>query len=143
MPSVPVPPEVDRFLREPNPAVMGSLRSGGGPHTVATWYDWEDGRVLISLDDSRLRLGFIRRDPRVSLTVLSEDDWYRHVSLIGEVEELRPDEGLADIDRLSVRYRGRPYANRTSPRTSAWVRVDRWHGWYGSRPVREGDALIG
>lgn len=143
MPPPPVPPEVDRFLREPNPAVMASLRSGGGPHTVATWYDWEDGRFLISLDDSRLRLGFLRRDPRVSLTVLSEDDWYKHVSLIGEVEELVPDEGLADIDRLSVRYRGRPYANRTSPRTSAWVRVDRWHGWYGSRLVQEGDVLVG
>jgi PPOX class probable F420-dependent enzyme len=141
MPATPVPPEVDRFLREPNPAVMASLRPGGGPHTVATWYDWEDGRVLISLDDSRLRLRFLERDPRVSLTVLHPEDWYRHVSLIGEVEELRPDEGLADIDRLSTRYRGAPYRNRTSPRTSAWIRVDRWHGWVGSRALREDEPV--
>lgn len=143
MPHAPVPPEVDRFLRQANPAVMASLRTGGGPHSVATWYDWEDGRALISLDDSRLRLSFLRRDPRVALTVMDGEDWYRHVSLIGEVEELHPDEGLADIDRLSIRYRGQAYANRTSPRTTGWVRVDRWHGWYGSRHYREGDALVG
>ena len=127
MPSTPVPPEVDRFLRKPNPAVMASLRPGGGPHTVATWYDWEDGRILISLDDSRLRLRFLERDPRVSLTVIHPTDWYRHVSLIGEVEELRPDEGLVDIDRLSQRYRGTPYKNRERPRVTALVEPDRWH----------------
>jgi nitroimidazol reductase NimA-like FMN-containing flavoprotein (pyridoxamine 5'-phosphate oxidase superfamily) len=70
MPRVPVPPEVDELLRRPNPAVIATLRPDGSPHTVPTWYDWEDGRVLLNMEDTRLRLGYMRRDPRVSLTVL-------------------------------------------------------------------------
>ncbi len=80
MPEVPVPPDVDRFLRQPNPAVIATLRPDGSPHSVATWYDWEDGRVLVNMDESRLRLRFMRRDPRVALTALGKNSWYTHVS---------------------------------------------------------------
>ncbi len=37
MPPVPVPADVDEFLRRPNPAVVGTLRPDGSPHTVVTW----------------------------------------------------------------------------------------------------------
>lgn len=139
MPKTPVPDDVDAFLRQPNIAVIATLDRKGAPHSVATWYDWEDGRVLLNLDNSRRRLDHLRRDPRVSLTVIDPDDWYRHVSLFGEVDELRDDDDLTDIDRLARRYTGAEYRTRDSPRTSAWMRVDRWHGWDVSR-ARAADA---
>jgi PPOX class probable F420-dependent enzyme len=138
MPPVPVPAEVDEFLRRPNPAVVASLRHDGSPHTVATWYDWEDERVLLNMDESRLRLRFMRRDPRVALTVLAEDDWYHHVSLLGRVVSLEEDRDLRDIDRLAVRYTGQPFRTRDRRRVSAWVEIDAWHAWHGSRPWPEG-----
>ena len=61
--------------------------------------------------------------------MLDASSWYTHVSLIGTVKELADDEGLVEIDRLSTHYNGRPYPNRESPRVSAWMVVDRWHGW--------------
>jgi PPOX class probable F420-dependent enzyme len=129
MPKPPVPPEVDEFLRRPNPAVIATLRPDGSPHSVATWYDWEDGRVLVNMDESRLRLRFMRRDPRVALTVLDWESWYRHISLIGRVVSIEPDPDLADIDRLSMRYLGHAYSDRERKSVSAWIEVDRWHGW--------------
>src|SRR5215211_9177632 len=54
----------------------------------ATWYLWEGGRILVNMDEGRARLEYVRRDPRVSLTVLDGDDWYRHVSLRGRVASL-------------------------------------------------------
>ncbi|MGD9694139.1 MAG: PPOX class F420-dependent oxidoreductase [Thermoleophilia bacterium] len=135
MPRTPVPPQVDAFLARPNPAIMATVRPDGSPHTVATWYDWQDGRVLLSFDDGRRRLDHIRRDPRISLTVLDPDSWYRHISLLGAVEETAPDPDLSGIDRLAVRYTGAPYGNRDDPRTIAWVRIDRWHGWDTSHAV--------
>jgi PPOX class probable F420-dependent enzyme len=134
VPPAPVPPEIAEFLRAPNPAVIATVRPDGSPHTAATWYDWEDGRVLVNMDASRLRLRFLRDDPRVAISVLDRENWYRHVSLIGEVERMGPDEGWRDIDRLARRYTGRPYRNR-APRISAWVRVDQWHSWDTSRPM--------
>ena len=129
MPEPPVPPEIDDFLRKPNPAVIATLQRDGSPHTVATWYDWEDGRVLVNMRDTRLRLRFMRQDPRVALTVLDEDSWYSHVSLMGRVVSIVDDTELADIDRLSQRYAGRPFRHRDEKRVSAWIEVDRWHGW--------------
>jgi PPOX class probable F420-dependent enzyme len=129
MPEPPVPPEIDAFLREPNPAVIATLRPDGSPHSVATWYDWEDGRVLVNMRDTRLRLGYMRRDPRVALTVIGKDDWYTHVSLIGRAVTIEDDADLGGIDRLSMRYFGRPYRQRDQTRLNAWIEVDRWHGW--------------
>jgi PPOX class probable F420-dependent enzyme len=134
VPPVPVPPAVDEFLAQPNPAVIATLRPDGSPHTVPTWYDWENGRVLLNMDESRLRLRFLRRDPRAALTVLDGQDWYRHISLIGRIVAIEDDADLADIDRLARRYTGRPFQRRDSRRVSAWLEPDRWHGWSGGGP---------
>jgi PPOX class probable F420-dependent enzyme len=134
MPPVPVPPEIDEFLALPNAAVVATLRRDGAPHTVATWYDWEDGRALLNLDEGRLRLANIRRDQRVALTVLGED-WGMHVSLLGRIVELYDDVGLNDIDRLAHRYGGVPFSRRDRGRVSAWLQPERWHGWNGPAPL--------
>jgi hypothetical protein len=81
------------------------------------------------MDEGRKRLEHLERDPRVSLTALDEAGWYTHVSVQGRVVEMRDDAGLADIDRLAVHYTGRPYRDRERGRVSAWIEVDRWHGW--------------
>ncbi len=74
MPRAPVPPEGDEFLRLPNPAVIATLRPDGSPHSVPTWYDWENGRLLLNMEETRLRLGYMQRDPRVALTVLGSGE---------------------------------------------------------------------
>ena len=129
MPTPPLPERVVALLREPRPAVMATIAADGRPVTVATWYLLEDdGRVLLGLDAGRARLEHMRRDPRISLTVLAED-WYTHVSLQGRVASIVDDEGLRDIDRLSRHYTGEPYSNRERPRVSAHVEIERWHAW--------------
>lgn len=135
MPRLPVPPDVEEFLSKPNPAVVATLRPDGSPHTTATWYDWEDGRVLLNMDETRLRLAFLRRDPRAALTVLAAESWYSHVSVIGRVVSIQDDDELADIDRLAVRYTGSPFRRRNEKRVSAWLEPERWHGWAGAGPL--------
>jgi len=130
MPVPPVPPEVEEFLLRPNPAVIATLRPDGSPHAVATWYDWADGLALVNMDESRLRLRFMRGDPRVALTALGVDSWYSHVSLIGRAIRIEDDPDLVDIDRLAVRYTGKPFRRRNSRRVSAWIEPERWHAWF-------------
>jgi PPOX class probable F420-dependent enzyme len=129
VPRVPVPPEIDSFLAQPNPAVVGTVSPEGTAHTAATWYDWEDGRVLLNMDASRLRLRYMRANPAVALTVLGGDSWYRQVTLLGRVVTIEEDPELADIDRLSIRYGGGPFHDRSARRVSAWMQPDRWSGW--------------
>jgi PPOX class probable F420-dependent enzyme len=134
VPRAPVPDAVAEFLARPNPAVVATLRPDGFPHTAATWYAWEDGRFLVNMDETRRRLEYLRRDPRVSLTALSEDEWYHQVTVMGEVASIEPDPDLRDIDRLSTHYSGQPFSARHQKRWSAWVEVDRWFGWDGGSP---------
>ncbi|MCO1594497.1 PPOX class F420-dependent oxidoreductase [Micromonospora sp. RHAY321] len=125
----PLPGPAIAMLQKPNPAVMTTLQASGQPVSAATWYLWDDGRILVNMDEGRRRLTHIRNDPRVSLTVLDDAGWYTHLSIIGHVGELRADEGLADIDRLSRQYTGQAYPRRERGRVSAWIEIDRWHGW--------------
>jgi PPOX class probable F420-dependent enzyme len=129
MPKPPLPEEIEAFLHAPNPAVMATIRPDGSPNTVATWYDWVDGLILLNMDATRARLAHLRLDPRVSLTVLDQESWYSHVSLAGVVDRLVDDVELTDIDRLALRYTGKPFRNRAGKRVSAWVRPERWHRW--------------
>ncbi|MFI8992595.1 PPOX class F420-dependent oxidoreductase [Streptomyces sp. NPDC053542] len=129
MSNPPLPEAAVAMLRKANPAVITTLRSDGQPVSTATWYLWDDGRVLVNMDEGRKRLSHVRKDPRVTLTVLDEENWYTHVSIIGRVVELRDDEGLADIDRLAQQYLGKEYPQRDRKRVSAWIEIDRWHGW--------------
>jgi PPOX class probable F420-dependent enzyme len=128
-----LPEKISEFLAKPNPAVIATVRSDGQPVSVATWYLWENGRVLVNMDEGRRRLEHLRSEPRVALTVLQKDDWYTHVSLRGRVTELKDDPDLTDIDQLAVHYTGRPYPDRTRGRVSARIEVSDWHGWVSGR----------
>jgi PPOX class probable F420-dependent enzyme len=125
----PLPQAAVAMLEKPNAAVIATLRADGQPVSTATWYLWDDGRILVNMDEGRKRLAHIRNDSRVTLTVLDDQDWYTHVSIIGHIADMREDTDLVDIDRLSHQYLGKPYARRDRGRVSAWIEIDRWHGW--------------
>jgi PPOX class probable F420-dependent enzyme len=129
MPRPPLPEDIVDMLRKPNPAVIATIRPDGQPISVATWYVWADGRILVNMDEGRKRLDYLRRDPRVSITVLDLAGWTTHVSMQGRVTELVDDENLTDIDRIATHYTGKPYSNRDRGRVSAWIEPDRWHSW--------------
>jgi PPOX class probable F420-dependent enzyme len=117
------------MLAKANPAVICTVRSDGQPVSAATWYLLRGDRILVNMDEGRKRLEHVKKDPRVSLTVLDSDDWYTHVTVIGRVTEMYDDEGLADIDALSRHCTGEPYAQRDRRRVSALIEIDRVHGW--------------
>ncbi len=133
MPKPPLPPRLDAFLTKPNAAVIATVRPDGSPVTVATWYAWEGGRVLVNMDEGRRRLAHLRADPRVSLTIMDLANWSAHVSLQGRVVALEEDVGLRDIDRLSMHFKGQPYYERERRRYSAWIEVEQWHAWREER----------
>ncbi|MEV6094875.1 PPOX class F420-dependent oxidoreductase [Nocardia sp. NPDC051981] len=129
MPATPVPAPIAEFLSRPNPAIFASNRPDGQPVSVATWYLYENGRILVNLADFRKRLDYLRQDPRISLTVLDGDNWYSHVSIQGRIVSLENDPDSSVIDRIAQHYIGSDYAVRDQKRVSAWIEIDRWHAW--------------
>ncbi|MEU5853293.1 PPOX class F420-dependent oxidoreductase [Saccharopolyspora shandongensis] len=131
MPKEDLPPDLQELLSRPNPAVIATVNTAGAPVSVATWYLWDGGKVLVNMDAGRARLKHLRADPRVSLTVLDGENWYRHISLRGRVIALEDDPDLTDIDRLARHYTGEQYPVRDRPRISGWIEVTSWHNWGG------------
>jgi hypothetical protein len=81
------------------------------------------------MDETRARLRHMRENPLVSLTVFDGDDWERHVTLLGRVISIEPDDDLTDIDRLAIRYTGKPFGTRDRGRVTAWMQPERWSSW--------------
>jgi PPOX class probable F420-dependent enzyme len=132
----PLTPALERFLRQPNPAVIATVRPDGAPATTASWYDWIGERILLSMVKSSPRTRNVRGNPALSLTILDRD-WYHHLSLRGRAVQIRDDLHLADLDRLSERYYGHPYPKRELRCVSVLMEIEHWYAWGepGSRPT--------
>jgi PPOX class probable F420-dependent enzyme len=128
VPRPPLPPELVEFVRAPRPAVIGTVRPDGTPSTTATWYEWQAGRLLLSMVADGPRLRNVRHNPGISLTILGED-WYDHVTVLGRAAAFEDDPRLADLDRLSLRYRDEPYPKRHLRCVSVIMEIERWHSW--------------
>ena len=127
MTTPPLPPELDELLSKPNPCVIATVKPDGTPNTVASWYLWADGRIMVGMAANGPRARNVRNDPRVSLTVLDDESWFRHVSLRGRVVSLEDDSDLAGMDRLAQHYIQSPYGPRDRVMAIAWIEVLGWH----------------
>ncbi|HEX3623367.1 MAG TPA: TIGR03618 family F420-dependent PPOX class oxidoreductase, partial [Acidimicrobiales bacterium] len=64
------------FVREHHRGVLSTVRADGRPQmsAVSVALD-DDGRAAISTRETAYKVGHIRKDPRVSLFVMSDDFW--------------------------------------------------------------------
>lgn len=133
MPKPPVSDVVSDLLARPNEAVMATTHANGQPILVATWYLWEDGRILLNMDKRRKRVARLAEDPRLGLLVLGED-WGTYASLQGRVVKTYDDLDMRDINRIAIHYGEDGFAGTPeSRRVSFLVEVDRWFGWGAAR----------
>ncbi|MFC7848226.1 pyridoxamine 5'-phosphate oxidase family protein [Arthrobacter sp. NPDC057388] len=143
-----LPQHLYDFVSRPNPAVMATVAPDGRPVTVQIVYLTEDaGHILLSIASGNSRGGrlqHLREDPRVSLTVLKNDDWTEAVSVLGTAVEFFDDTNLEIIDAMTVHYFGAPYAIR-NPRTAVRVRIDEWtehsNAMFQVNKAGEGEAV--
>ena len=68
--------EARGFLREHHRGILATIRKDGRPQMSAISVGADDqGRAVISTREDAYKTRHIRRDPRVSVCVLSEDFW--------------------------------------------------------------------
>jgi PPOX class probable F420-dependent enzyme len=99
------------LLADRNFAHLAVIRPDGTPHVTVTWIDAADGFVLVNTAVGRVKDRYVRRDPRVSVTVHDERDPYRWIRIDGIVEDLvTGEEADRHIDELNRRYHdGEPW----------------------------------
>lgn len=124
------------ILPQAEPAVMATVTSNGRGVSVATWYLIEDGGLLmLCMNADRARLKHMQNNCHVAWPCLQRTISAPTYLVRGHVVSIKPDEGLADIDRLSRHFLGKDYPARESPLVTVHVAFDRWFGWSGGRSL--------
>jgi PPOX class probable F420-dependent enzyme len=93
-----------------NFAAFTTLLPGGQPMTHVMWVDADDEHIIINTEVGRQKALNVKRDPRVTVTVIDADNPYHYGEVRGTVvEEVTGPEACASIDKLSMKYTGKPY----------------------------------
>ena len=99
---------VVNFFRGNNFAFLGTLNKDGSPQVTPTWIDIaeDEGQELILINTARDRIKQknVSRDPRVSISVVDEENLYSMITIKGRVVDQTTDGADEHIDKLAKRY---------------------------------------
>ncbi len=108
-----------------------TLMQDGSPQVAPLWIDREGDTIILNTTRSRQRTKNLRRDQRVAITVFDHGNPYSNVSIRGKAIEITEEGAEEHIDRMSMKYLGKPYPyeDRTpkDPRVLIRVEAERIH----------------
>ncbi len=90
----------------PNFATVATLDQDGGPQTSVVWIGLDDGDLVFSATEDRRKVRNLRRDPRVSVSIVDAANPYRHTQLRGTVT-IAEDPNRTLPKTLSHKYLGK------------------------------------
>jgi PPOX class probable F420-dependent enzyme len=83
---------------------VGTIRRDGTPHLTPVWVDHEGGKVVLNSSEGRAWPANLRRDPRVTLNVVNQENPYEYVEIRGRMVEDTHDGADEHIDKLAKKY---------------------------------------
>jgi len=97
-----------KFFSGRNFAFLGTLNKDGSPQVTPTWIDIEEKSheemILINTAMDRVKQKNVSRDPRVSISIVDEDNPYSMVTIKGRVIEQTTEGANEHIDKLAKKY---------------------------------------
>ncbi|MFB6155298.1 MAG: PPOX class F420-dependent oxidoreductase [Haloferacaceae archaeon] len=111
MPSIPA--DYRDLFEKQTFAHVATLQSDGAPHVTPVWidYDEEENRLLVNTERGRQKHRNVERDSKVGVSMTDPENPYRHLSVVGVVDEVTTEGAREHIDELSRRYTGEDYQN--------------------------------
>ena len=104
--TIPLSEATLRLLDGRNYAVLATFNPDGSQQTSVVWVGRDGDELLFSTVEGRVKHRNMRRDPRVSVTVIDWSDPENYVELRGRVS-MTPDHGRRLDTQLSWKYDGR------------------------------------
>ncbi|HEV7200222.1 MAG TPA: pyridoxamine 5'-phosphate oxidase family protein [Candidatus Limnocylindria bacterium] len=103
---------------------VSAIRRDGSMAHYVMWIDYDGQHLLTSSMVGSLKAAHWRRNPAATISVVDRSNDWRYVIARGRVVEVRPDTGLAFIDKMSERYTGGPYRFRERDREIFVIEID-------------------
>ena len=98
--------KVQRLFQQKNLIFISTINSDGSPQLTPVWGNYDDGYVLVSTAEGRLKHKNVLRDPRVSISVVDHDNPLNMTTIKGEVIEIIPDYDYIHANKLTKQYMG-------------------------------------
>jgi PPOX class probable F420-dependent enzyme len=92
------PDELEPFLHEPRVAVLSTVGADGTPLPTPIWYEYRDGKFLMSTGKKSQKAKNIQANPRVSLCIDERSMPYKGVAALGTAT-------ISDEDVAETMYR--------------------------------------
>jgi PPOX class probable F420-dependent enzyme len=109
-------PDAARLAKSKYLATVVTIMPDGQPQAQLTWVDHDGEHILVNTEPVRQRARNLRRDPRVTVLIHSDDSAYDWAEIRGHVvETIGGDRARAHIDELSQRYMGTDYGRPIGP----------------------------
>jgi PPOX class probable F420-dependent enzyme len=86
--------------------VLGTVMPDGLPQVTPVWVDYDGEYIIFNSAKGRQKDRNVRRDPRVSITVIDPEDPYRYLEIRGRVTEITEEGADKHIDKLAKKYLG-------------------------------------
>ncbi len=111
-------PELDEdvraLLEAPNFAHLATVLPDGAPHVVPIWVGLEGERIAFFTQPGSRKARNLEHDGRVALSLTDFENPYASAWIRGRIAETVEDEPAFEIiDRIAVKYTGRPFPMRT------------------------------
>ena len=99
------PQELKDHLEGTHLAFLATVRRDGSPQVAPVWYEYKEGKVFITTNDTAAKVHNIRRDPRVSVSIATPGEPYGYVLIQGEAE-VTTRNLEAVLTSICIRYKG-------------------------------------
>jgi len=109
-----LPESVRDLFAGPNYAHVATVLPSGAPHSVPVWTGIEGEHVVFFTQPASRKARNLASDPRVAISITDHDSPYRMAQVRGRVvSTVEGEAALEIIDRLAVKYTGRPFPMRS------------------------------
>jgi PPOX class probable F420-dependent enzyme len=116
--------KMKEFVAQVMPAVVGTRRRDSTVQMNPIWYEYRDGYFWLNSWRGSDWMRHIERDGDVTLLLQDPQNIGRWAQVQGKLVETSNEHGTAHIDRLSIRYTGRPYDYRFNPRPRVRIQIE-------------------
>jgi PPOX class probable F420-dependent enzyme len=107
-------PESHRDLLDAELATLATIAANGIPQQTVVWFLYEDDKLKLSLNSSRLKTKHLVKRPQCSLLVLDPAVAQRYLEVRGTAA-LEPDDDYAFARRLGAKYGGADLSEHDGP----------------------------
>jgi PPOX class probable F420-dependent enzyme len=99
--------KIIKLFSEKNLVFIATVMKDGSPQLSPVWANYDDGFILVNTAEGRIKHKNILRDPRVAVSVTSNDNPLDMTTIRGTVIEIIPDYQYQHADKLTQQYMGR------------------------------------